>query len=337
MINYKKIICIISAFIISVSLIGCNNSSNIISKNYFCLDTIAGISVYQYDDNTDPEKIIDDAFKLCDRYEQLFSKSIKNTDVSRINNYEKFQPHDETIKIIKDSMEISKLTNSAFDITISPLVDLWNINGGNKIIPTQSKLKSALKTVNYKKINIDKDSVSLKKGTEIDLGGIAKGYIADRIKDYMVSKGVTSAIIDLGGNILTIGNNHGKDFVVGIKKPFSTKSNEYSAKIKITDKSIVTSGIYERYFVKDKKIYHHILDPKSGYPVNNNLNSVTIVSDSSELGDALSTACFVLGIEKGMELINSQKNIEAVFITKDNKLHLSNGLQINNEKTISYK
>ena len=161
----------------------------------------------------------------------------------------------------------------------------------------------------------------------IDLGGIAKGYIADRIKDYLVSQGVKSAIIDLGGNILCVGKRpDGEPFRIGIQRPFADRS-ETAAIVEIDGKSVVSSGIYERYFEKDGVLYHHILNPDTGYPYDNGLVSVTIISDESVDGDGLSTSCFALGLEKGMELIDSLPDVYAVFITEDGQLHFSEGFE----------
>lgn len=334
MLKSKKI----TAFIIILALIFCTTSckknEEILSKNYFALDTIITISIYSYSNDADAEVIMDKCFDLCKHYEQIFSKTIKDSDIYKLNHNEKFEHNEFTDKIINDSLDISEATEGAFDITISPLVDLWNIPGGNTSVPSKDKIKDCLKKVNYKNIVSDSDSFTLKKDTQVDLGGIAKGFIADKLKNYMVSEGVTSAIINLGGNVLTIGDNNGDDFTIGIKKPFAKKENEYSAKVKIKDKSVVTSGSYERYFKKDGKIYHHILNPKTGYPVENNLNSVTIISENSEYGDAYSTACFVLGLDKGMKFIEQQNDTEAIFITKDNKLHLTSGLKFDNGKNV---
>ena len=334
MLKSKKI----TAFIIILALIFCTTSckknEEILSKNYFALDTIITIYIYSYSNDTDAEAIMDKCFDLCKHYEQIFSKTIKDSDIYKLNHNEKFEHNEFTDKIINDSLDISEATEGAFDITISPLVDLWNIPGGNTSAPSKDKIKDCLKKVNYKNIVSDSDSFTLKKDTQVDLGGIAKGFIADKLKNYMVSEGVTSAIINLGGNVLTIGDNNGDDFTIGIKKPFAKKENEYSAKVKIKDKSVVTSGSYERYFKKDGKIYHHILNPKTGYPVENNLNSVTIISENSEYGDAYSTACFVLGLDKGMKFIEQQNDTEAIFITKDNKLHLTSGLKFDNGKNV---
>ena len=178
--------------------------------------------------------------------------------------------------------------------------------------------------VDYKNIELKDNLLTWKHpGMGLDLGAIAKGYIADRMKDFLVSKGVKSAIINLGGNVLCIGESpEGRPFQVGIQKPFSERG-ESLLSLEITDQSVVSSGIYERYFEKDGVLYHHILNPKTGYPYENDLLSVSIISDRSVDGDGLSTTCFSLGLEKGMELIDSLEDVEAIFITKDETVHYS--------------
>lgn len=303
---------------------------------HFCFDTVCSIIIY----DTYREKesdIVDDCFRLCDKYDQLLNKHNKKSEIYQINSHapDYTKVSKETLEIIKDSNYYSKLSNGAFDITISPLVDLWDINN-NPHIPKKNKITNTLKYVNYNNVTLKNNSVKLSlQQQSIDLGGIAKGYVADRLKSLLKDKGITSAIINLGGNILTIEDKNKTPFQIGIKKPFGKNDADYSATIKITDKSVVTSGIYERYFKKNNKIYHHILNPKTGYPVENNLYSVTIISEKSEEGDALSTATFVMGLNQGMDLINTLENVYAVFITKDYKLHLSDGLTINRDNQIT--
>lgn len=311
-----------------------------VSLTNYSFDTAVTITIYDYAGEEDAEDIINGCFGLCNHYESLFSRTIEDSDVSKINQSggEKTEVHQVVSEIIKDSLEYSKLSDGAFDITVAPLTSLWNINENTGIIPSKKEIHSALKHIDYHVISVDEEFVSLSDSdAQIDLGGIAKGYVADKLKSYMVSEGVTSAIIDLGGNILTIGGkDENTDFKIGIKKPFAEDSSTYAATINVSDKSVVTSGIYERYFKKDGKIYHHILDTKTGYPVENNLYSVTIISNTSKDGDALSTAAFALGLEKGKKLINSLEKTEAVFITNQNEILLTDGLEMNDENEISF-
>ena len=166
-----------------------------------------------------------------------------------------------------------------------------------------------------------------KKGMEIDLGGIAKGYAADKIVEYLKSQNIEKSIINLGGNVFVLGEKS-KDtqFKVGIQDPNSEDGTSI-ANIGVTNQSVVTSGIYERYLEQDGVMYHHMLDPSTGYPFENNLSSVTIISDSSIVGDGLSTTTFGLGLEKGMKLIESLDNTDAIFITKDQKIYTTSNLK----------
>lgn len=336
----KRISFLFIIFTITVLLTACDAASDNTSDaprtyTHFCFDTVFQLTFYSsYQEGE--QNIADTAFQMCDKYDQLFNKYNKESELYRINSHPLTgaKVSEETFELISDSRYYAGLTDGAFDITISPVTDLWDINK-NPHVPKKSKINKALKYVNYQDIILKNNRVKLSYPTQsIDLGGIAKGYVADQLKDFFESKQISSAIINLGGNILTIGNNQGEDFKIGIKKPFAQKDDEYSATIHIRDKSVVTSGIYERYFEENNKIYHHILDPETGYPVENNLYSVTIISDRSEEGDALSTATFVMGLEKGLSFINQSEGIEAVFITKDYKLHLSDGLTINDKQEI---
>ena len=220
------------------------------------------------------------------------------------------------------------LSDGAFDISIAPVSSLWDFTSGEGTVPDSEAIAEALELVNYRDVTLEGNALHFaKEGMQLDLGAVAKGYIADRIKDYLLEQGVESAIIDLGGNILCVGSRPGGDlFRIGLQRPFASRS-ETVATVEITDKSVVSSGIYERYFEEDGVLYHHILNPETGYPYDNGLVSVTIISDESVDGDGLSTSCFALGLEKGMELINSLPDVQAVFITEDGELHFSEGFE----------
>lgn len=197
-----------------------------------------------------------------------------------------------------------------------------------KSIPSQKDIDECLKLVNYKNILIDRNNIKLrKKGMSIDLGGIAKGYIANKIKEYLISEGVNSGIINLGGNVLCIGKKeNGESFKVGIQKPFSERG-EVLGVLEICDKSVVSSGIYERFFKKDNKVYHHIINPKNGKPFENDLVQVTIISDDSMDGDALSTIALSFGEKEGMNLINSIDGVEGIFINKNGNIRFTKNFE----------
>lgn len=338
----KKLTILTFIAILIFNLTACGKSDNQpVSSTNFYFDTSVTITIYDWDSDAEPESVIKECFAMCNHYDKLFSRTYTDSDVSKINNSngKSIEVNSVVSEVIEDGIKYGNLTDGAFDITIAPLSSLWNIGNQNADIPSETDIEEALPWINYRNITVDNDNIKLKlPNAKIDLGGIAKGFIADKLKSYMTSKGITSAIIDLGGNILTIGGKTSEeDFTIGVKKPFSENAGEYAATIKVNGKSVVTSGVYERYFEKDGKIYHHILDPKTGYPVDNTLNSVTIISDKSEDGDALSTGVFVMGLDQGLELINSLENTDAIFITKENKIIVSNGLEINDKNQISIK
>ena len=235
---------------------------------------------------------------------------------------------DETISLLKKAISYSELSDGAFDISIGALSSLWNFKDHqDNHLPAQKDIDTALATVGYDNILIEGNTVTLKNpDTRIDLGGIGKGFIADQMKQYLNDEGIQEGIINLGGNVLTVGpKSSGETYKIGIQKPFDTTGSSI-AFVEITDESLVSSGVYERYFEVDGKRYHHILNPTTGYPYDNGLLGVTIITDSSADADALSTTCFALGLEDGMKLVESTEGVEAVFITEDYQIHKSSGI-----------
>lgn len=210
----------------------------------------------------------------------------------------------------------------------SVLYSLWDFNSEAPAVPDAAAIADAVSHVNYKNIMIRDNTVRLLDPyARLDVGAIAKGYIADRLRDYLEEEGIHHALIDLGGNIIAMGSKlDGSDYNIGIQEPFA-KTGTPVTSVKLSDKTIVTSGVYQRYFKDGDKIYHHILDPSTGYPCENNLYSVTIITDSSLTADALSTTCFLLGYDKGMNLVNQLDNVDAVFITNDDQIHYSKNFQ----------
>ena len=293
-------------------------------------DTVVQIEVWGAD-----QDMIEHCRKMCETYEQMLSATIETSEISKINNAggEPVSVSDETAELIEKGIEYGELSGGRFDITIEPASSLWDFTDNeDKTIPDPDELAEAVSHIDYRCVHVDGNTVVLTDPVaQIDLGGIAKGYIADRLKEYLESEGIEHALIDLGGNMLALGGRYdGTDFRIGLQKPFAETGTAMAA-LSINDQSVVTSGDYERYFEKDGVIYHHILDPSTGYPVQNDLDQVTIISDRSVDGDALSTTCFAMGLEDGMELIRSLDGVEAIFVTKDGELHTSSeeiGLQV---------
>ena len=280
------------------------------------------------------ESILDGAMALCREYENRFSRTLSGSEVYRLNHREDatgtYPLSDDMTDLLATALYYCERSGGAFDITTEPLSSLWNFSGTSPSVPPAEAIEEARKKVDYKKLRLDETRSTLTfldPGTSIDLGAIAKGYIADRMKDYLTESGVESAIINLGGNVLCVGErtNH-QPFRIGLQKPFADYATVF-ADLNIDDMSVVSSGVYERHFEKNGVNYHHLLNPKTGYPYQNGLVSVTIVSPRSVDGDVLSTTCFSMGLDKGLELINSMDGIYAYFITDDYELIYSDGAE----------
>lgn len=300
-------------------LCGCaetSSTSDDIYRTEFLLDTVVTIQLYDVQDET----LLDGAMELCSQYEELLSRTIETSDISKINaaNGEPVTVSDDTIELLELGIYYSALSEGTFDITIAPLSILWDFSNNEGVIPDADDIANVLDDIDYRSISIDGNTVTLSNpNAMIDLGGIAKGYIADKIKEYLIENGVEHAIINLGGNILTIGGHtDGSDFNVGVQEPFG-ESNTAITSVSLNDQSLVSSGIYERYFELDGNIYHHILDPETGYPYDTELYGVTIISDYSVDGDALSTICMTKTLEEGLEFIQSLEDVDAIFITSN--------------------
>ncbi|HJA80743.1 MAG TPA: FAD:protein FMN transferase [Candidatus Mediterraneibacter intestinipullorum] len=271
--------------------------------------------------------VLDRCEEICAYYENLLSPSIETSEISEINRAQgsPVTVSDETAELLRLGIRYGELSGGRFDITIASASDLWDFKDNESgTLPDAQTLEEAVSHIDYRCIQIDGNTVTLTDPqAKIDLGGIAKGYIADQLKDYLKSAGIKHAMINLGGNVHTLGGRYdGTDFRIGIQKPFADGGTVLGT-VSISDCSVVSSGDYERYFEKDGVIYHHILDPDTGYPVQNDLDQVTVISDRSVDGDALSTTCYVLGLEDGMKLLQGMEGIEAVFVTKDGAVHLS--------------
>ena len=283
-------------------------------------DTVIKIQILDPAD----ESILDDLKKLCEKYDTMFSTTNTDSELYKLNhaNGQPFTVSSETANLIQEGIHYSELSGGAFDLTIEPVSALWDFKADKPTVPSSDAIAQAVSHVDYTKVDIQDNTITLEDPEAgIDLGAIAKGYIADQVKTYLKKQGIKHAIINLGGNVDVIGTKpDGSKYNIGIQKPFD-ESGEAITSVQLKDQTVVTSGIYERYFKKNGKLYHHILDPRTGYPCENNLYSVSIITDSSTKADALSTTCFLLGYEKGMELIQSMDGVKAIFITDDEKVH----------------
>ena len=317
-----------------------------ISISSIKLNTAVQITIYDSQDKA----LLDDCLALCDKYELVFSRTNEKSELYKLNHRKDTSDKDpnadgqttpypvsgtadtwhiseDLASLLSQGLSITRESDGAFDIAIAPLTSLWDFTAEDPKVPDDAAIQKALPLCSSDGVTIDDQDITLPSDDiQFDVGAIAKGYIADRMKDLLVKKGVNSAIINLGGNVLCIGSKpDGTPFKVGIQKPFADR-NETEAVMDITGKSVVSSGIYERCFKQNGKLYHHILNPKTGFPYDNSLISVTIISDQSVDGDALSTTCFALGLEDGLKFAE-KKGVQAVFITEDYELHYTDGFQ----------
>ena len=332
MIKLKKILIILSVLAVTIISVGCSKKE--VSQTAFLLDTVSTITIYDYSSDESANDIINECFSLCTDYENKLSRTINTSEISAINSAKgsKTQVSEQTAELIKKAIKYSELSNGKFDITIAPVSSLWDFKSESPAPPNDSQIKEALSHVNYKNISVEGNTVELlDESAAIDLGGIAKGYIGDKAKEFLIEKGVTKALINLGGNILVICPEN-DSLKIGIQDP-NGQEGALSGAISTNGNSLVTSGIYQRCFEYNGKLYHHILDTSTGYPVDNNLASVTIVGPESADCDALSTTVFCLGAEEGLKLVNSLDGYEAVIITKDNETLFSDGIN----KTVEYR
>ncbi len=305
-------------------------NSIITSQDSFQLGTYITLSLYA--DKEVPTEVFDRLFKLIDYYEYMVSKNIEGTELSQINKEAGIAPvkvDDDVIEMVRLGIKFADYSDGLFDISIGPLVDLWGIGTDLAHVPSEAEIKEKLALVDYKKIVLDENEKTVylpEKNMALDLGAIAKGYIADRVKDLILKEGYESAIINLGGNVLTVGTKPNSDtWSIGVRDPESDAGTTMGI-LKLEDNSIVSSGIYERFFLEGDTRYHHLLNAKKGYPEQNNIMSVSIVSERSVDGDALSTTTFLLGLEAGYKLIESLENVEAVFVLADHSVYITSGL-----------
>lgn len=334
--NMKSILKTTAAAALAVAvcmLSACSGSSkeNTVSRESFMLDTVISITLY----DTENDSIFSRVFDEISGYEDMLSIHKESSDLYRLrqNAGRKFtEVSADTAFIINKSIEYSEATDGFFDVTAGPLIELWGIGTNDEHLPKEDEIKAAVSLTDYRKIRLGTDDNEImlsEEGMFIDLGAVAKGYIADKTKEILKASGIESAIVDLGGNICLVGTKpDGNKFSVGIQDPDSDRG-EYLGIVTATDTSIVTSGTYERYFVDNGVKYHHILNPFTGYPENNSIKSVSIVTESSTDADALSTSVLLLGLEKGYEFINGIDGAEAIFVTDDNKVIVTSGLRDN--------
>lgn len=320
---------ILSCIVIIIPYFRARNKKAFTIREFYVLGTIIQLKVY----GSNGKKAIEEAVNRLNEIDDKMSVFKEYSEISMINQnsgISSVEVSEDTYFVVKQAIRYSEVSEGAFDPTIRPIVELWGIGRDKPRIPSEYEIRSKLKLVNYKDIIInDKDrTIKLRnEGQNIDLGGIAKGYAADEVKNILIKNNIKSALINLGGNIFALGKKQDKtQWQIGIQNPFG-KRGEFVGFISIKNKSVVTSGNYERYFIIEGKKFHHIIDPKTGYPSESRIVSSTIISDYSIDGDGLSTGVYIMGIDKSIKLIESLKGIDAVFITENKEIYLTSGIK----------
>lgn len=305
------------------------------AEQQFLMGTYVKIQIF----DEGKQDVLDKGFDRIKELDKKITVNQKGSEVDDINQKAGIEPvkvSDDVYDLIKDSIYYSKDSDGGFDLSIGPITQLWHIGFDDARKPEQEEIDKALTFVDYQKVilNDEEKSVFLpEKGMELDLGAIAKGYITDEAVDVLKENGVTSGIVDLGGNVYVLGDNPKSEdgtWRVGIQDPNEVR-NTIVGTVREKNKTLVTSGIYERNLEVDGDVYHHLFDSRTGYPFDNEIAGVTIVADKSIAGDGLSTGVFAKGVKEGMAYVDSLEGVDAIFVTKDDHIYVSSGLTDNFE------
>lgn len=303
------------------------------SERQFLMGTYVQVKIY----NEGKKDVLKKAFDRIGDLDRKITVNEKGSEVDEINAQAGIKPvkvSDDVYQLIQAAKHYSEDSNGGFDLAIGPITQLWHIGFDDARKPEQHEIDQELSKVNYKKVQLnDKEKTVYleEKGMSLDLGAIAKGYITDEVVKVLKDNGVTSAIVDLGGNVFVLGDNpksSSGNWKVGIQDPNEAR-NTVVGTVEEKNKSLVTSGIYERYLKVGDEVYHHLFNAKTGYPFDNDIAGVTIVSDTSIAGDALSTAVFSKGVKDGMAYVDTLDGVDAIFITKEDDIYVSKGLKDN--------
>lgn len=325
-------LCFVVNLLVSLLFLSCKKEA-LPAQTQLHLGTVCTINLFE-SGTTD---LYSQMFQRLKAIEHVFSVKLPHSALSQVNQAAGIAPvtvPQEVIYVLQEALRIAQRTGGAFDPTIGPLVDLWDIGGDNSQVPSQEAIKRAISLVDWRLVELDVEACTVflpKEGMALDLGGIAKGFAADQLVLMAQEAGVQRALFDLGGNIYAFGTKEdGTPWRVGVKNPQSPTA-EPALAVAVKDSSVVTSGMYERFFEQDGIRYHHILNPATGFPVWNDVQSVTILCKNSMLADALSTSVFILGQEKGLQLLEAE-DAEGVVISAENMVYPTSG--ITNQLTV---
>lgn len=301
--------------VLFVSGCGQGTEENKSEKEIYAMDTIMTLTLY----GDKAEETMNEAVSLIHRYDSLFSVTEPDSDISKINSASgaAVTVSPETYELVQKCLEVSADTEGLFDISIYPLVKAWGFTTENQHVPSEEERETAMKKIDYTRIRLfEKNQIQIGPDMQIDLGAAAKGYLSHKLMELCQEKGVSSAIVSLGGNVQTMGTKaDGSFFRVGITDP-SDGASLYGT-IQVKDKAVITSGIYQRYFTEGGKTYHHIMDKRTGMPAENELASVTVIAEDGGKADALATALYVMGEEKAKVYQKEHPEIQLILIRKD--------------------
>ncbi|WP_020615470.1 FAD:protein FMN transferase [Paenibacillus daejeonensis] len=319
--------------VVSLLVTGCGGAAKAddkpASRTYYLFSTIITVRVF---DDRITEKHFDHIRGLLEEIDQQMNRQLAGSELDEVNRQAGGQSvvvSADTYKVVERALFYAEQSQGTFDPTVGPLVDLWAIGNGGIEVPRGDQIQAAVALINYEDVEMDATArtIRLKQpGMSLDLGAIAKGFAADLIAEYLTSEGIGSALIDLGGNLIALGAKpNGDAWSIGIQDPAEHRGAHLGT-LQVVNKTVVTSGVYERFFRVGDTIYHHLLDPKSGYPFQNDLLSVTVITEESMAADALSTSVFGLGLDQGLAYLEQWKGVEAIFVTTDHVVTLTPGL-----------
>ena len=304
-------------------LTGCSaeSSPEPVQGTFFAMDTMMDFTIYG------ESGLIDQSESLITSLESLVSVTDADSELYAINQTGSGMLTEEASSLMEQALEICRRTDGALDLSIYPIVRAWGFTAGSYQVPDEAEIQALLPLVDYRKIQYDAadGDVTLPVGMKIDLGSVAKGYAGQLVAQMLREHGVQSALLNLGGNVQTVGTKpDGSPWQIGIKDP---QGEDAMMVLSVEDQAVVTSGGYERYFEQDGQTYWHIMDPSTGHPADSGLISVTIVGDEGVVCDGLSTALFVMGLEKAADLWAQSGDFEAVFVTASGEVYITEGLR----------
>jgi thiamine biosynthesis lipoprotein len=304
------------------------------TKNTLLMDTVITLRA----SGKNAKTAVDESIDRLKEIDKMASATNPDSDITKINTAAgdaAVKVHPEITKMVQASIQYSKLTDGSFDITVGPLINLWGIGTDKQCVPNESEIRQKLAFVGYDRIELDDkaNSIRLKdKGMAIDLGAVAKGFATDEVLSIYQKHQIKNGLISLGSStVYALGkNSNGDAWTIGIVNPRDENSENYLGIIRLTNEAISTSGDYERYFIQDGKRYHHILNPKTGYPADAGVMSTTLivsntVKDKGMISDILSTAVFILGKDKGLELMQKIDGVSGEITTTDKRLYTTPG------------